>query len=340
MTAAVPTHGNAPHARRGLELEGPFGSPSVGDAVVGAAPSAPDEFAALEHLARVLAASGQFEILRRFRPRARYAAPDGQPTRTALFVDVETTGLDHQADVILQLCCAPFTYGVRDGRLYDVGDAQTYFEDPGRPIPPEITALTGIDDALVRGQRIDDAAVDALVARSAVVIAHNAAFDRPMLERRLPAFARKPWACSCFDVPWARHGIRSTKLDYLLVRHAAEVHDGHRADADCHAGIHLLATPFACGTRPMALLLAASRAPTARILALDAPFSAKAALKTRGYRWCDGAGGRPRAWYVDLPPDREAAECQWLAKAVYGGAGRRPWQVRRFGAVDRYSCRV
>ena len=27
-------------------------------------------------------------------------------------------------------------------------------------------------------------------------IAHNAAFDRPMLERLWPCFAEKPWACS------------------------------------------------------------------------------------------------------------------------------------------------
>lgn len=337
MIAPVATHGDAPDALRGIE--DPVGNTSVSDALVGAAPAGRDEFAALEHLARVLTASGEFQVLRRFRPRARYAPPDDQPTRTGLFVDVETTGLDREADAILQFCGVPFTYGVRDGRIYDVDPAVVYFEDPGRPIPPAITTLTGITDAVVRGQRIDDAAVDALVARCALIVAHNAAFDRPMLERRLPAFAGRPWACSCADVPWGRYGVRSTKLDYLLLRHAAEVHEGHRADADCHAGLHLLATPFACGTRPMGLLLAASRAPTARVLALDAPFSAKGALKARGYRWNGGENGRPKAWYVDVPPEREADECRWLAAAVYGATAR-PWRLERYGAADRYSTRV
>ena len=40
-----------------------------------------------------------------------------------------------------------------------------------------------------------------------LVIAHNAAFDRPFLERRLPIFAEKHWACSRFDVDWKASGI-------------------------------------------------------------------------------------------------------------------------------------
>jgi DNA polymerase-3 subunit epsilon len=56
-----------------------------------------------------------------------------------------------------------------------------YLGKPGRPIPPEVTALTGITDAAVRGRRIDDARVAALAASASLVVAHNAAFDRPFL---------------------------------------------------------------------------------------------------------------------------------------------------------------
>jgi len=47
-------------------------------------------------------------------------------------------------------------------------------EEPGIPLPPEITRLTGITDKMVAGHRIDDAAVDGLLAwisqtRSALV---------------------------------------------------------------------------------------------------------------------------------------------------------------------------
>ena len=83
----------------------------------------------------------------------------------------------------------PFRYGA-DGRIYEVGKAFHGFRQPTRPIPPEITALTGIDDAMVAGKTLD---LDAVTA--AVVIAHNAAFDRRFLERFCEVFRTKPWAC-------------------------------------------------------------------------------------------------------------------------------------------------
>ncbi|WP_018113012.1 exonuclease domain-containing protein [Caulobacter sp. UNC279MFTsu5.1] len=61
--------------------------------------------------------------------------------------DVETTGLDWRQDEIIELAMVPFRYGV-DGRIYEVGKAFHGFRQPTRPIPPEITALTGIDDAI------------------------------------------------------------------------------------------------------------------------------------------------------------------------------------------------
>jgi DNA polymerase-3 subunit epsilon len=52
------------------------------------------------------------------------------------------------------------------------------FEDLGFSIPPEITNLTGITDEMVAGHSIDDRAVNDLLGRVVLIIAHNAAFDR------------------------------------------------------------------------------------------------------------------------------------------------------------------
>src|SRR5580704_9028052 len=78
--------------------------------------------------------------------------------------------------------------------------------DPGFSIPPEITKITGITDQMVAGHRIDDRAVDDLLDRVVLVTAHNADFDRRFLERRLPAFATKHWACTRFDINWKTEG--------------------------------------------------------------------------------------------------------------------------------------
>ena len=299
-----------------------------------------EELAVLDQVARVLTASGEYRVLRRFRRRDRYAERAGRTTRVALFVDVETTGLNAREDAIIEFGAVPFVYGVADGAVYAVGEAILGLEDPGRPIPTEVSALTGITDEMVRDRRLDDVRIEAALAGTALVIAHNAAFDRPFIERRLPAFAGKPWACSLREVDWERFGFRSTKLDWLLMAACGEYHDNsHRADADCLAGIHLLATPLQCGTRPMQLLLASCRAPTARVWAVGAPYAARDALKARRYRWSPGEHGGPRAWYTDVSAERVDAECAWLAAAVYGGA-RGGWRIQHFGADDRYSERV
>jgi DNA polymerase-3 subunit epsilon len=77
---------------------------------------------------------------------------------------------------------------------------------PGFLNPPEITNITGITDQMVAGHRIDDRAVNDLLSRVVLVIAHNAEFDRRFVERRLPIFATKHWACSRFDIDWKGRG--------------------------------------------------------------------------------------------------------------------------------------
>ena len=72
----------------------------------------------LEEMASALEASGDYKILRRLVPRAHLNTPSG-PVRTALFVDVETTGLEPTRHEIIELAMVPFTYE-RDGRICEV----------------------------------------------------------------------------------------------------------------------------------------------------------------------------------------------------------------------------
>lgn len=178
-------------------------------------------------LVEQLLASGDFRVLRRLTPRSTYDDPSGSPMHVALYIDVETTGLDHAKDRIIQLAITRFTF-TRDGRVCTVQPSESWFEDPGVPISDEITRLTGIRQADVAGHRIDDARVHALLAEADLVIAHNAAFDRPFLETRFPGFVEKPWGCSMADVPWIAEGLPTTKLEWLSERHAGVFYDAHR----------------------------------------------------------------------------------------------------------------
>jgi DNA polymerase III epsilon subunit-like protein len=93
-----------------------------------------------------------------------------------------------------------FEYGRSDGRIYRVIGAWDWLEDPGIPIPPEITRLTGITDQMVAGHRIDDDAVTGLLAEVVLVIAHNGVSAFLIAARALSLacqWVKRPSARSC-----------------------------------------------------------------------------------------------------------------------------------------------
>ena len=290
-----------------------------------------------EQMAEALDATGDYRVVRRLRPPSRYTLtePVGE-LKLALLVDLETPGLDTARDAIIELGAVPFRFDT-NGNVFDVLEPISYFEDPGRPIPADVVALTGITDDMVRGHRIDDARVRSAVDEAVLIIAHNAGFDRRVVERRLPSFANKHWACTRDDIPWRHFGTTSVKLSYLLYEMCRVFHDGHRAVDDCLATIHLLAHPRDGEARtPMSFLLENARRRTSRVWARKSPFETKDALKGRGYRWNDAQ----KTWFIDRLPAETDAETQWLRENVYGGHTTLPVEVATFTAKDRYSDRV
>lgn len=287
-------------------------------------------------MAEALEQSGAYRVLRRLAPFVSRAPPAGLQVRQGLFVDVETTGLDAARDEIIELAMAPFTYGM-DGEIYAVGEAFQQLRQPSRPIPPEITAITGIDDAMVEGKTIDPQAVAALAAPAALVVAHNAAFDRKVLERFSEVFNTKPWACSMSQIDWAAEGYEGAKLVYLAAS-AGFFYERHRATHDCLAALELLARVHpGSGRTGLAQLLERARAPTWRIWAENSPFDLKDQLKARGYRWNGEAGGGPRAWYIDVAEVAREAEIAFLQAEIYRGEVE--LLTRRIDAYDRFSSR-
>ena len=167
----------------------------------------------LEQMARSLVESGDYRVTSRLEPQAEYHPPDNSPKLAAAVVDVETTGTNPDRDKIIELGICLFEYDRQNGRIYKVLGSWEWFEDLGFSIPPEITSITGITDAMVAGHHFDERAVNDLLGRIVLVIAHNASFDRRFLEKRLPVFVTKHWACSRSDIDWKAEGIRSSALE-------------------------------------------------------------------------------------------------------------------------------
>jgi len=287
-------------------------------------------------MAAVLEASGDYRVLRRLAPRPSLPVPEGVVPRLGLYVDTETTGLDAKSDEIIELAMIPFRFGP-DGVIYEVLEGFHGYHEPSKPIPPEITALTGIDDAMVAGHVLDPAAVWAFAAPAALVIAHNAAFDRRFLERLCAVFSTKYWACSMNEIDWKAEGHEGTKLSYLAMG-AGFFYARHRATSDCLAAIEILASPLpVSGVPAMARLLERARLPSWRIWAENSPFAMKDKLKARGYRWNGDDAVPPRCWYKDVGDADKDAELLFLHQDIYGYDAQPP--ARRLDGRDRYSER-
>lgn len=270
----------------------------------------------LAAMAEALSLSPNYRVLRRLIARPTYIPTTGQDVRTGILLDTETTGLDHAKDEIIELGMVKFDY-TADGRIVGVRDTFSAFNEPSVPIPPEVTALTGITDEMVVGHRFDDAAVTAFAETAVFTVAHNSAFDRKFAERYWPVFEHKAWGCSMSEIDWRKHGFAGAQLGYLL-NGAGYFHAAHRAADDCHALLEVLAHELpTTGGPALALLLETARKRTIRIWAEQSPFELKDSLKRRGYKWSDGSDGRRKSWHVDVCETALQDEIAFLTTEIY-----------------------
>ena len=268
----------------------------------------------------------------------RFNDPQGGAVRRAVVVDVETTGLSTDNDDVIQLAMLPFDYEVESGRILTVHKAHAFegLRQPYVPISEEAGLITGITDDMVADQSIDGDIVAATIADAGLVIAHNATFDRVMVEKHWPCFVDKPWACTLDSINWLREGFSAGKLDYLGMQFGW-FYGGHRALADCEACLALLAQSLPkSGQRVMAAVREAARKIDYLIRAVDAPYDMKDKIKQRGYRWRPAELQNGRVWWSTT--DDPEAEIAWLRAEVYGQDATIP--ADRITARERYSDRI
>ena len=306
--------------------------PPLASAEPVAAPSVPLD---IESMARALEAHSDYRIQRRLQPRLLWPAEAPQSVTRVVVLDTETTGLDQSKEVIIEL--ALLVVDVDNATGLPVGKVEVYdgLEDPGKPIPKEIVAITGITDADVHGHRLDEARVAELLLGADLVIAHNAGFDRPFVEARLKQFADLPWACSFADIEWKAQGRGSAKLE-SLAQAMGLFYDAHRAEMDCHALLAVLAAPLPQSAHTgLAQLLKAAALPSFRLSATNAPFESKDKLKARGYRW----NGDQRVWQTRLSdPAALQEEFAWLKENAYNHRSA-VVQLEKMDARTKYSAR-
>ena len=277
-----------------------------------------------DEMADKLSAHPDFKVKRRLVPILEFGLGSGGPTKRILILDTETTGLDWRAENIIELAMLPVDVDLHTGQPVGVVEVYEDFEDPGRPIPSEIVKLTGITDHDVKGQKLNEVKINAMVERADLIVAHNAGFDRPFVENRLEVFEHKAWACSFAGINWKAQGLGSAKLEFLCSE-LGWFYDAHRAQVDCHALLRVLSSNLK--TQPddlptsgfLQLLKSAEQARTV-VKAFGSPFESKDKLKARGYRW----DAEAKVWFTAVKSaDALEAEAEWLKTQIYGGRSAR-----------------
>jgi DNA polymerase-3 subunit epsilon len=157
-------------------------------------------------------------------------------------VDVETTGWSPEESSITEIGAVRVSGG-------QVREEFSALVNPGRAIPPDIAALTGISDAMVAQAPPITAVLPGFLdfAHGRVLIAHNAPFDIGFLSAACGTCG-VPWpACQVLDtVVLAGHvlgedEVPNRKLSTLASFFGARTPPCHRALADARATADVLA---------------------------------------------------------------------------------------------------
>ena len=154
-------------------------------------------------------------------------------THRFAFVDLETSGVSPADDRITEIGIVRVDHG-------QVLDEWSSLVNPGVPIPPEIQALTGITNAMVREAPGLADLLPQVRERLAgrVFVAHNARFDYGFVKAGFRRLGERFTADVLCTVRLSRRlfpQYGSHRLDSLIDRHRLQVAQRHRALGDARA---------------------------------------------------------------------------------------------------------
>lgn len=250
-------------------------------------------------------------------------------TYSVVFLDTETTGMDPYKNKVIELGMVKATFSTERNTLLTVERYYDEFEDPGEPIPNEIIELTGITDDMVAGKSFDEESVAKFLAGDPLIIAHNAAFDRPFFERRFKSLKNQRWACSLKEVNWKKLGFPGAKLEYLNF-FIGYFYEAHRAYVDCLALLWLMYKR----QDAFSALIESSLTSSIKVTVKGSTFSFKDRLKEKGFRF---DGMIEKSWSRIYPNSEEANRVKNIIEDTYkDGAVNFEVILQEYTAKTRY----
>jgi DNA polymerase-3 subunit epsilon len=160
------------------------------------------------------------------------------PLQSYAVVDIETTGGRAQQHRVTEVGIVK----VVDGKVVDEWQSLI---NPQRRIPRNITALTGIDNAMVADAPVFAEVADAIdqFTEGCVFVAHNVNFDYGFIKEefnRLERYYRRPKLCTVREMRKHFKGLPSYSLANLTKYFGIGMQRHHRAMSDAVAASELL----------------------------------------------------------------------------------------------------
>ena len=242
---------------------------------------------------------------------ANLETPDREPADgdvPAVIIDVETTGLNHEKDEIIQIAVRPFFVNPSTGEVSGIKKPVAFLQQPTGPLPAVITDITGFQDEDLQGHKIPWEKISKILNYCQFIIAHNASFDRKWVERNLklngcPVPSDAIWCCSMEQVEWKRICRPSRALEVLCAWHGF-FYDSHNAVADIDATLHLLRM-----NDYMKEMVQNAISSDYHVFPVGSERDENPLLKSRGYRW----NPELSSWWVSRGSQQKAEEeCKWL----------------------------
>jgi DNA polymerase-3 subunit epsilon len=286
-------------------------------------------------------------LLRRMPSEIPVRPRTGDETVIITTFDTETTGRDPLVDKIIEVGLVQTEVERHTGRIVDVRKQGSWFQDPGIPIPPEITVLTGITNDDVRGASLPMDILVKAIDESTYMHAHNAFFDQNMMAQLTPKVHDKPWVCSNESIPWRMYGCPTSALG-SLTKDFGWFFNGHRAVDDCRAAVMVMGqSPDMDAVKPTFFAESFLTVDDPyRILAVPGSrFESKDMLKAKGFQW----NGDAKVWFKACKPLDGGKERMDLIAWYYhhertiGGRlveGSLPasWRYRNNGSSEALKC--
>ena len=205
--------------------------------------------------------------------------------RKLVILDTETTGIDNAAELI-ELAFCVCTYDVRTRTVLSIDCCFDAFSKPEKELSQEVSELTHITNDMLPKQKLSYDDFKEYLPEKCLVLAHNAGFDRRILERTYPyVLADLHWADSMTEIDWRQKGFNGKGLEMLLTQ-AGYWYEAHRAINDVLALLWLI---IQTGTLAE---LCNNASKVSLEVRLSVSYAEKDQIKELGFRW----HGEDKTW--------------------------------------------